>query len=382
MGVPALNEVHTIRRVTEIAGEGLAAIPHDSEIWLADGGSSDGTVDRFLGTQSRIPLTVFVDNSVPGGKGRNVLAMVSEAVEKSVDALVLIDADVTSTQPEWIAMLAAPVTEGRADYVSAVFAASQGGPLRHLVSRPLVYGFAGGDVSQPTGGEVCLSLNMCRRVIDEAVTDPAVLGYGIDIHLALECIGAEMPFAQAELGVKRHRARPWSTITFIAREVATAGFQQLRRHRDRVLRWSSPAVPTTPLPSDNISTAALDPAVLDLKSVRRRFLATRDEHSDLYRRLLHDERDVLWEVQRATAISGEAWRTVIARFAGDAVIGGDAERLASALMPLMLGRMVSFGEQLLESPADLNRSLNDDLVWIASNRPNTLGVETRITRNV
>lgn len=382
MGVPALNEAATIRRVIEIASAGLAALPHEAEIWLADGGSSDGTVERFLATRSHAPLSAVVDSSSPGGKGRNVLSLVRKAVERSVDALVIIDADTTSTRPEWIGELSSPVVEGRADYVSPVFAASQGGPLRHLVSRPLVYGFAGGDISQPTGGEVCLSSQMCRRVLEAPMTDPAVQGYGIDIHLALECIGTGLPFDQAELGVKRHRARPWSTITFIAEAVATAGFKQLYRHRDRVLTWETPLLPKTSPSSNAVSTAVLDRSVLDLEVVTQRFLITRDLYADQYRMLLQADQEALGEALRGPNISREAWRTIVSRFTADAVNGGNAEHLASALMPIMLGRMASFGNQLLDSPADLARSVDEDLTWIASNRLRALSHEAVMAEDV
>ncbi len=220
--IPARNEVATIQNVARIADEGLGLLgAARTHLLLGDNASEDGTADQFLSTPTRSDKAV-VEVPAPG-KGNVVFAAITRALELEASHVVFLDADLLSASPEWVPALLRACTDNEADFAMPQYVTSQGGPLTNLVARPLVYHVTGTDMSQPIGGEMCLSGSFAATVLEQGLTQ-AQAGYGIDVHISLHALSGLDRIAKVDLGVKAHRHRSWETIQPIVNEV----FQSVR----------------------------------------------------------------------------------------------------------------------------------------------------------
>src|SRR5687767_8113328 len=112
VGIPSFNNASTIGHVVRQAADGLAQhFPGQSAvIWNSDGGSTDGTAEAVLGTSLPAGVRSY---SYPyagfPGKGSALLAVFEAAASLGARACVVLDSDLRSVTPEWIARLAGPI---------------------------------------------------------------------------------------------------------------------------------------------------------------------------------------------------------------------------------------------------------------------------------
>ncbi|MEN4475748.1 glycosyltransferase family 2 protein [Mycolicibacterium cosmeticum] len=361
IGIPTLNEAATIARTVRVVDEGLISIGAEATILNCDSGSRDGTADLFSATSTRSKKVCIAAPGPVQGKGANVFAIARHARELNADALVLIDADVQTLSPSWVSLLARPIIDGVADYVSPSYLASQGGPLRHLISRPIVFGLFGADIPQPTGGEVALSRSLLEHVcsLDPEGSD---FGYGIDILLACEVAARRQMFTVVELGQKVHRARRWSTIDQIAVQVVESAMRAFIRAP--VNRSASPPLLPVERPIEVELAPPLDPTIMDVHTASVRWLRERETFTDMYRELL--PYNILMAVlgDRPDGLAGRHWLQILRQFATAAHSGSyKPAELSRALMPLFLGRMATFGEELVNPSPALAQQMHHDLDW-------------------
>ncbi|GAB3958825.1 glycosyltransferase [Actinoallomurus acanthiterrae] len=362
VGVPTLNEESTIARTVRCVDEGLRRLNRPALIINCDSRSKDDTVARFHQVPTWSGKEALTTTTSRQGKGANIRRVIRRAAELNAEAVLFIDADLRTLEPWWIPELAGAVLAGRVDYGSASYRASQGGPLRHLISRPVVYGLFGADIAQPTGGEVALSGRMTRR-IDELDLEDSDLGYGIDILLACEAASERLPFAVVDLGAKVHRARRWSTIDDIAVEVVESALRAYRRHRFRG-RMSSVVQRPVESPAQTVGvTPPKRRAIVDVDALRLRWVAERDRFERLYADVLPPYLADAVGADPRLGIDNRRWVEIVATFARESLSGAYREReLAAALMPPFLGRMASFAEELGTQDADtLTRRFGEDL---------------------
>lgn len=341
IGIPSKEEAATIGEVVRQADLGLAQLPGPAVIVNVDNGSGNDTRDAFLGTPTRCRKE-FLRPDRAAGKGGNVLTLLRLAAERNARAVVLLDADVSTTRPEWVTRLARPVLAGKADFVSPSYATSQGGPLRTLLSRPLVDGLFGTTIDQPTGGEVGLSGDLARAVAATPAS-PSVQRYGIDIHLTTEAVQSGARLACADLGVKMHRVRPWHTITPIARDVVEAVLEQLYRYRKELELDDVPPDRIVVPPAGTRRVVSPE----ELAALGDHYREGAAAHESLYRQVLPEElyREVLDSTSRA--ITPHLWPQLLSAFIRYALDHPEAfPECAAALMPLFEGRMVSYATEL------------------------------------
>ncbi len=114
--VTVKNEERSIR---ELLDSLVAQTRLPDELVLVDGGSSDGTVAIVEGYRgaSPFPIRIIAEEGANISRGRNLaIAAAAHSLIASTDAGV-------SLSPNWLADLASPLEEGRADVVSGFFAA-------------------------------------------------------------------------------------------------------------------------------------------------------------------------------------------------------------------------------------------------------------------
>lgn len=357
VGIPTLDEALTIARTVEVIDQGLRKLTGDAVIINSDSGSADGTVAIFQNTPTKSHKVCVSPRAGRPGKGANVLGILEQAARLEVDALVLVDADITSLRPDWVPRLAEPILTGAAHYTSASYVASQGGPLRHLVSRPFVYGLLGADIPQPTGGEIGVSRTLLSY-LDALPWQGSDLGYGVDIAIASEVAAGGFGFAVVDLGTKTHRRRQWSTIDVIAVEVVESGLRAVARAPHRPTQARGP-VSAAPLMA---AVTAPNPDIMDLDRAAERWRIERAAYAAIYARLLPDPVAAIVNGDDSSRFTGGAWTACLLAFARAARDGEDPASLARALMPLFLGRMAAFGAELVtDAPRAVADRLRRDL---------------------
>jgi hypothetical protein len=208
IGVPSFNHAPTIPHVARVAADGVAKYFPGVEALLynADGGSHDGTPAAFLG----IPHAnhVHLESEPyrgPSGKGSAVRAIFERAVAVQADACCILDADLRSITPEWIAGLAGPVLAGTYDYVTPYYQRHKfDGTITNNVTYPLVRTLFGRRIRQPIGGDFGFAGWLAAAWLREPHWSNDVARFGIDIFMTCAALAREARVAQAALGSKVH----------------------------------------------------------------------------------------------------------------------------------------------------------------------------------
>src|SRR5437867_1371951 len=147
VGIPSYKNAATIGHVARTAAEGLRRHFPDARgvIVNADGGSDDGTCDRVRESADGIPR-VAGRYQGRSGKGSAFRAIFEAAGMLGVRACAVVDSDLRSITPDWIARLLGPVARGEADYVTPLYARHKhDGTITNTIAYPLTRGttFAG-----------------------------------------------------------------------------------------------------------------------------------------------------------------------------------------------------------------------------------------------
>jgi glucosylglycerate synthase len=335
IGIPSWSEASTIAHVVRQADAGLVTmgIAGGAVIVNADNNSPDGTREVFQATPATARKRYLSTPEGVRGKGHNIVNLLAEAARRDA-ALVLLDADLESVTPEWIPRLLEPILNGEADFVSPLYATSQGGPLRNLICRPMVAGLFGVDVPQPTGGEMAFSATLVKALATGPLPASAT-AYGVDIYLTTEALMAGARPALADLGFKRHRRRPWDTITPIAREVTLSLFDQVARHRESLAGRTGPLVVVA---GERVGAPPLDPA--EVAGLHAHFRDGRDRFAALYRAAFGP---AVADELLGERVSPRRWRGVLYGLARFALRHPERRaECAGALMPLFEGRMADY----------------------------------------
>src|SRR5947207_3149110 len=110
VGIPSFRNAATIGHVTEAASEGLRRnFPEMRAVIVnADGGSEDGTPDRVRASADGIP-TIAGRYQGKSGKGSAFRAIFEAVTLLDAKACAVVDSDLRSITPEWIARLIGPM---------------------------------------------------------------------------------------------------------------------------------------------------------------------------------------------------------------------------------------------------------------------------------
>jgi glycosyltransferase involved in cell wall biosynthesis len=225
VGIPTRNEAATIAAVAAAADAGLAqaARPGAGVIVLADNGSRDGTVERFLEVPLRARTAVVRSDGTGTGKGTNIFALIDKSLELGAQRLVLLDGDVRSARPDWVGRLAAASDGARPRMVLPVYRRNryEATSTNHLV-RPMLAAVFGAYVQQPIGGDFAFNRAFLERVADWPRPGSADL-YGIDVWLTANALCAGFDLVEAPLGRKVHNS-PFPKILYLPQQVLDALF--------------------------------------------------------------------------------------------------------------------------------------------------------------
>src|SRR5216117_2303072 len=206
VGIPSFRNAATIGHVTEAAAEGLRRnFPNMRAVIVnADGGSEDGTRDRVRASADGVPI-VTGRYQGQSGKGSAFRAIFEAVTLLGARACAVVDSDLRSITPEWIARLVGPIVRGEADYVTPLYARHKhDGTITNTIAYPLTRALYVARVRQPIGGEFGFGADLARVYLAEPVWESDVAKFGIDIFMTTTALARGVRVAQAFLGAKVH----------------------------------------------------------------------------------------------------------------------------------------------------------------------------------
>ncbi len=233
--IPSLNEADSISNAVKIADEGLKRFYPNSEklIINSDGPSDDNTRDVFINTETESEK-MYLSNSKAKicGKGTNICSGFEKL--NNSDVVVVLDADVKSSTPEWIKMFVDPIINDSCDLVTPLYTRNryEGNTTNHF-SAPLLRACLGCTVEQPIAGDFSLSPRLVNKVVNSCYFD-SDYKYGIDTLISWTAIGSKMKVKQVKLGRKIHKPS-FPKISDMFTQVAYSTFGQVIKYKNQIL---------------------------------------------------------------------------------------------------------------------------------------------------
>src|SRR5881397_2523040 len=357
VSVPTYNNVTTVSLVLEAVRAGLEKHFADVSAVLinADAGSSDATVDRFA--DAGLPL-VRANHAAPPaqlatvpfhgvpGRGAALRLSVDVARRLGARALVVLEADITSIDAEWLERLLRPVLERGADLVMPVHARHRyDGTITNLVLAPLVRALFGRRLHQPLAGARALSAGL----LDRLLADPRWPAPGTnqtDFWVEGTAIADGFAVWEAWLGHRRATSRTLTPDLPTMVVQAVGGLFAVMGGYDDLwldIRGSEP-VPTAgaPVPS------SVEPVALDVDRMVGAFRRGLRDLGTIWEHILAPE--TLGDVLSLDASSAarfrfpdELWARVVYDFAlGHHYNVVYRDHLLRSFVPLYLGRTAAF----------------------------------------
>ena len=360
VGIPSYNNASTVEHVARCAARGLRENFPDARgvIVNADGGSSDGTSERVRAGSDGVPVVSGPYRGIPG-KGSAFRAIFEAAGRLGVRACAVVDSDLRSISPEWIARLIGPIVEGRATYVAPLYARHKhDGTITNSIAYPLTRALYGLRVRQPIGGDFGFSGELARAFLEggaggsapgsdgaAAVWESDVAKFGIDVYMTTTALVRHERVAQAFLGAKIHDPKdPGADLApMFAQVVGTAfrlaignagAWEEVEGSRPaEVLGESAPVEPEAVNASAEI--------------LRQNFLAGAARQHQVWEEMLGADQLALVDDAAADRVPAERWRAGWARIVYDTLLACHAspERIGAfvaSLVPLYFARVEAF----------------------------------------
>ena len=374
VGIPSFRNAATIGHVTEAAAEGLRRnFPNMRAVIVnADGGSEDGTRDRVRASADGVPI---VTGRYQGrsGKGSAFRAIFEAVTLLGARACAVVDSDLRSITPEWIARLVGPIVRGEADYVTPLYARHKNdGTITNTIAYPLTRALYGARVRQPIGGEFGFGADLARVYLAEPVWESDVAKFGIDIFMTTTALARGVRVAQAFLGAKIHDPKdPGADLGPMFTQVVGTLLTLARKNVDV---WR-PVTGSRDVPVIG-EIAPVEPEAVNA-SVRvlvEKLRAGAADQDQAWTEILSaDTREVARkaaETGNASAIGGRFWAKAVYEIVAAAKTREDTETLARALLPLYFGRVAALiGEMQGLDQAGAERVVEQQAVAFEQTKP-------------
>lgn len=367
VGVPTLNHAATIQPIVQAVSDAFGRyFPRERTLLLnCDGGSTDNTPELVRGaTDDASTVTVRhrlrtehrITTPYHGlpGKGSALRQILTVADLTQAKAVAVLDADVTTLTPEWIAALIRPVRTQHFDYVAPIYARHPAdGLLVTQLVRPLVRAAYGFRVSEPLAAEFGCSSRFLAHCLEQDVWESDWAQYGIDLWITSTALAGGFACCQAPLGPRHGVAPDRPGFPEIFRQVVSATFRCLEQHHTF---WSRRAG-SEPLPVIGAPIGLMaDAPAQDAANLLRSFCADLRNLEDVLRPILSPE-----TLQGLVAVAAREddprlpdplWvRTVYEFLIAHQRGVMRREHIAHALVPLYLGRVGSFLTEFGAAPA-------------------------------
>jgi hypothetical protein len=345
VGIPSFRNAATIGHVTEAAAEGLRRnFPNMRALIInADGGSEDGTRDRVRASADGMPI---VTGRYQGrsGKGSAFRAIFEAMTLLGARACAVVDSDLRSITPEWIARLIGPVVRGEADYVTPLYARHKhDGTITNTIAYPLTRALYGALVRQPIGGEFGFSADLARIYLAEPVWETDVAKFGIDIFMTTTALARGVHVAQAFLGAKIHDPKdPGADLGPMFTQVVGTLLTLARKNVDV---WR-PVTGSRDVPVigeiSPVDPEAVNASVRVLVEKFKGGAGDQDRAwAEIFSASTLDVARKAAETGNASAVGGRFWAKAVYEIVAAVKTRDDTETLARALLPLYFGRVAA-----------------------------------------
>ena len=350
VGIPSYNNGATIGHVARCAAEGLALHFPDSTALLmnSDGGSSDATRAAFMetSTSERIHMLTIRYQGTPG-KGSAFRAIFEAVKTLDARACVVVDSDLRSITPKWIQLLAEPIVNDGADYITPLYARHKyDGTITNSLAYPLTRALYGKRVRQPIGGDFGLCGKLAASYLDKDVWQSAAAQFGIDIFMTTTAVNEGFDVRQANLGVKIHDTKdPASSLGPMFRQVVGVMFALMRRYADE---WAGgDGTAATPIVGPAIRIEP-EPVAVNLSALIGKFKDGVEDRKPLWKKFVSSE--TLSEVEALSRLDAASfefpanlWVRAVYEFAVACNSGKfEPDEVVDSLTPLYFGRTAAF----------------------------------------
>lgn len=360
VGVPTFNNASTVESVVKTLHTGLAKhFPRERTLLInPDGGSDDGTPDRVrnapmadeeLRTSSTLRTTHRVSVSYDGipGRAAGVRTVFAAADLLQARAVVLVDPDVTSITPDWVAELARPIVKGESDIVLPVHPRHPfGGPLLTQLVRPLLSAAYARRLHSNLAGDFGCSGRFAARLVGHDLWNQDLSRQALDVWLVATAMADDLRLTQTHLGPCTFSPRTVrANLPELFEQVVGSVFSCLEQHSSSWLH--RPETKDVELLGEPHPAAEAIPEV-DPAPMAERFRSGVRDLAPLLREILTP--GTLARLQAAGApgaaiphIPDSLWVTTVYEFAASShqrVM--NREHMTQALVPLYLGRTASF----------------------------------------
>jgi hypothetical protein len=249
VGIPSFGNARTIAHVVSTAIRGLSSYFPGSRtlVFNSDGGSTDGTPDVLRQAAAATLAELHPGEMRPhvassryrgiSGKGSAFREIFEVAHGLGASAVVLLDADLRSVAPDWIARLALPIVEGRVDYVAPLYRRHKfDGTITNSIVFPLTDALFGGSVRQPIGGDFGVCGELAEFYAGQDVWNGDVARFGIDLWMTIHALAGGWRVGQMHLGAKIHDPKdPGQHLAKMLVEVVGTAFSLIEEHETRWL---------------------------------------------------------------------------------------------------------------------------------------------------
>ena len=201
--IPVLNESATITSVVLYA----LSSPLVDEVIVVDDGSIDGTPEFASMAGARVITSSML------GKGASMEDGLRAARNETV---LYLDGDLDGLHESMIEMMAAPILNGRADFVKAKFTRSAG-RVTVLTAKPLIRTYFPelSHFAQPLSGIMAARKSLLEQLTFEN-------DYGVDIGLLIDASLMRARLAEVDIGSLEHRSHTLEALGEMATQVARA----------------------------------------------------------------------------------------------------------------------------------------------------------------
>lgn len=292
IGIPSRNTIPTIAYVIYNAIEGLRKYfnNYKSAIIVCDGLSTDGTVNVVNALKSKYENVAIVPNLKSQGKGgalKTIFELVSEYSNARV--LVLVDSDLKSITPEWIALLGSGALSY--DLVTPVYLRHKyDATLTNFITRPLTILLYGLNIKQPIGGDFGLSRKLVETLAKSPLwsAHPWFYLFGVDILITHTALARNMRVCEAQLKAKIHKAKdPTVELENMFMEVTGAVFTLMFEYESSWLNRTIHSIVNPPLiTKPEVPDMGVWEVKTSIERVREVFLKGLKKYRDYYERIL------------------------------------------------------------------------------------------------
>jgi glycosyltransferase involved in cell wall biosynthesis len=194
---PAKNEEGTIENTVSMASRSN----YNPEIIVVDAYSNDKTAE--LATRAGATVIQQPEQIFPG-KGIAMKVGIREAITRSADIILFLDADIKNLSPQWINSLVSAVLVDNCDMARGFYERhARDAAVTKLIARPLLNIFFPelSHFEQPLSGEVCARRQLWQRLL-EIPDSPN--GWGIDVWFLIEIAMLGCSIREVFMGTKDH----------------------------------------------------------------------------------------------------------------------------------------------------------------------------------